>query len=246
MAAVEQLETEVTASTHNSQGSNIMPPPITLQGKKEDRSSIKTHHPNISMGMKVTALISALSSQNLNNTKARQFLTWLQDEIVVNADGLDEPMLIPIPAPRALDLAFPFAVVEGKAYSTGKQIFEAENQAAVSGACALKIQLDLNDLVKPERIRSGASSPFIDIKPALFFSVCTEGPIHELWVHWTIMENGVRMFQSKLEYSCNALLLEQGKDLPLKLNDVGLWGTGSFMESVAERLGIVAKLASQS
>jgi hypothetical protein len=39
-------------------------------------------------------------------------------------------MLILIPAPRALDLLFPFAIVEGKSYSTGKQIFEAENQAA--------------------------------------------------------------------------------------------------------------------
>jgi hypothetical protein len=48
------------------------------------------------------------------------------------------PMLISIPAPRARYLAFPFAVVEGKTYSTGKQVFEAENQAAVSAAYGLK------------------------------------------------------------------------------------------------------------
>ncbi|KAM3088670.1 hypothetical protein ACMFMG_000304 [Clarireedia jacksonii] len=173
------------------------------------------------------------------------FLTWLQDEMV-EADGVTEPMLISIPAPRALDLTFPFAVVEGKAYTTGKQISEAENQAVVSAACALKIQLDLNDLVKHHRMRSGISSPPVEIKPALFFSVCTQGPIHELWAHWTIVENKVRKFQSKLVESCNALLPEQGEAFILKPNNVGLWGTGSFKESVVERLGIVAKLATQS
>lgn len=50
-----------------------------------------------------------------------------------------EPILISVLAPRALDLVFPFTVVEGKAYSIGKQIFEAENQAAVSVACAHNI-----------------------------------------------------------------------------------------------------------
>ncbi|KAL5431507.1 hypothetical protein PMIN06_012298 [Paraphaeosphaeria minitans] len=68
------------------------------------------------MGIQLTALISALSSQNLNKVKARTFLTWLQNEMVQHEPGGPlEPMLIPVPAPRALDLAFPFAVVEGKA-----------------------------------------------------------------------------------------------------------------------------------
>jgi hypothetical protein len=165
--------------------------------------------------------------------------------MVEQTDGSPEPMLISIPAPRARDLAFPFAVVEGKACSTGKQIFEAENQAAVSAACRLKIQLDLDDLVEYARASSSACSASLEIKPSLFFSICTQGPIHELWVHWTIVEDEVRMFQSKLVDSCNALLHQQGEDFLIKLNNVGLWGTGPFMESVVERLGIVAKLARQ-
>lgn len=108
-----------------------------------DRYPIKTSRPDL-MGTELTALISALSSQNLTKVKARTFLDWLQNEMVEHEPNRPlEPMLILVPAPRALDLAFPFAVVEGKAYSTGKQIFEAENQAAVSGACGLKIQTDL-------------------------------------------------------------------------------------------------------
>jgi hypothetical protein len=128
---------------------NAIPPPAPpVQEKEGDRYSIKTSRPHISIGIQLTALISALSSEHLNKYKARSFLTWLQNEMVPHKDdGPLEPMLISVPAPRALDLAFQFAIVEGKAYSTGKQIFEAENQAAVSGACGLKIQLDLDHLV---------------------------------------------------------------------------------------------------
>ena len=82
-------------------------------------------------------------------------------------DGLLELMLVLVLALCALDLAFPFAVVEGKAYSTGKQIFEAENQAAVSGACALKIQLNLDSLVNSGTRSSGALPTSSNTQPSL-------------------------------------------------------------------------------
>jgi hypothetical protein len=122
------------------------------------------------MGIKLTALISALSSPNLNQIKARKFLDWLQNEVVMQEpDGPLKPMLIPIPALRALDLAFPFAVVEGKAYSTGEQICEAEIQAAVCAACGIKIQLDLDDLVEHAIESSGACSTSLITEPPFFF-----------------------------------------------------------------------------
>ena len=226
------------------QGSSVIPPPQVVPEKEGDGPTIKVPRPDISIGIQLPALISALSSQNLNNVKARQFLTWLQDEMVEQKpDGPLEPMLILVPAPRALDLAFPFAVVEGKAYSTGKQIFEAENQAAVAGACALKIQLDLDDLVEHAAKTSGARPTSSNTEPPLFFTICTQGPIHELWAHWTVVEDYVRMFDSKLLDSCNALLLDRGEEFMVKLNNVGVWGTGPFMKSVVERLGKVARQA---
>lgn len=69
-------------------------------------------------------------------------------------------MLISIPAPRASDLVFPFGVDGGKAYLTGKQISKAENQAAGSGACAIKMQLRLDELVK-----RNTAEPAIDQSP---------------------------------------------------------------------------------
>ena len=207
-------------------------------------SLIKTPRPDISIGIQHEALIDALSVQSLNKVKARIFLKWLENEMVQHApDRPHEPMLISVPAPRALDLAFPFAVVEGKAYSTGKQICEAENQASVSGACGLKIQLDLDNMVTRDATGSDTPPTTSNTEPPLFFTICTQGPIHELWAHWTVVEDGVRMFQSKLLDSCNALLLEQGEGFMVRLNNIGIWGLGPFMKSVVERLGIVARKA---
>jgi hypothetical protein len=267
MAGVQQLEVDdVSArprkcqqqaaggyiSPDSSQSNAPTPPPANssqepstiplsrppIPEKEGDCYPIKTPRPDLSIGTDLTALISYLSSQNLNKTKAAAFIDWLQNELVQHEPGGPlEPMLILVPAPRALDLTFPFAVVEGKAYSTGKQIFEAENQAGVSGACALKIQLDLDSLVN-----SGTTTPSIT-QPPLFFTITTQGPIHELWYHWTVVEDDVRKFESKLLDSDNALVLERGEELVVRLNNVGVWGTGPFVKSVVERLGKVAVMA---
>lgn len=208
-------------------------------------TSIKAPSPDLSIGIELTALISALSSPNFSRTMARTFLAWLQDEMVQHRpDGPLRPMLVPVPAPRALDLAFPFAVVEGKAYSTGKKIFEAENQASISGACGLKIQLDLNNLL--DRGVNATTDATSNTEPPLFFTICTQGPIHELWAHWTVVEDDVRSFGSKLLDSCNALLLGQGEAFLVRPGNLGLWGVGPFMDSVVERLQIVAAKAKVS
>ncbi|OAL34888.1 hypothetical protein AYO20_05849 [Fonsecaea nubica] len=237
-----QANAPTTPPANNSQESNAMSTPAPPVPEKEgDRYPIENPRPDLSIGTDLTALVSALSAQKLNKAKATAFIHWLQNEMVQHVPkGPLEPMLLLVPAPRALDLAFPFAVVEGKAYSTGKQIFEAENQAAVSGACALKIQHDLDSLVNSGTMRSGALPKSSNTHPPLFFSITTQGPIHELWYHWTVYEGGVRKFESKLLDSCNVLVLERGEDFVVKLNNVGSWGTGPFVKSLVERLGKVA------
>lgn len=140
---------------HQQQASPTYISPRPSRMKDKDNSPIKTPRPDITIGLESTALISALSSQNLNNTEASRFLKLLQNTMMRREpDGPDEPMLCSVPMQHASDLVFPFAVVEGKAYSTGKPIFEAENQAAVSGACGLKILLCLDELAKDARTSS--------------------------------------------------------------------------------------------
>jgi hypothetical protein len=156
------------------------------------------------------------------------------------SDKRNEPLLVSVPASRASDLAFPFAVLEGKAYSTGKPIFEAQNQAAVSGACALKIQLDLELLTRQAKKRSGASPRAL---PLLFFSVCTEGPYHELWAHYTQDEDGVPTFGSTLRNICHGSLLDTVEQFLIAFDNVCSWGTGEFLDIVAESLETVGSVA---
>jgi hypothetical protein len=224
--------------------SDIMPPPALSPPpyRIEESSRIKTPRPDISIGTQDTALISALSSQILDNTRAKRFLEQLQNTMVPRErGGPEEPALIAVPTQRASDLVFPFAVVEGKAYSTGRQIFEAENQAAVSGASGLKIQLCLNDLVK--RATTGTDAPPSNTTTPLFLSICTEGPYHELYAHYIHIEDGVLKFNQTLLEICNGILLKSAVDFIVAVDNVLRWGTGQFLESVVERLGKVARKA---
>jgi len=226
--------------------SDTMPPPAlcALPPKVEDPSPIKTPCPDISVGTKYTALISALSSQILDNTRAKRFLEQLQNTMMPRErGGPEEPLLIVVPTQRPSGLAFPFVVVEGKAYSTGKQIFEAENQAAVSAASGLKIQLCLNELVKRATTTTGSDVPLTLSNTAtpLFFSICTEGPYHELYAHYTHIEDGVCKTKQTLLEICHGMLLKSVVDFIVAVDNVLRWGTGQFLESVVERLGMVAR-----
>lgn len=218
---------------------DAMPPPLL-----PTTSPIKTPRPDLSIGTKIDALISALSSSNLSSTRAGKFLKQLQAQMIARGPRMIlEPALISVPALRASDLAFPFAVIEGKAYSTGRQIFEAENQAAVSGACGLKIQLCLDELVERAVTSSNNQGAPVENRFALFFSVCTEGPIHELWVHWSSVEDGVRKFNMTLLKLCHGVLLEGVEDFFVAVDNMLRWGTGQFVDAVVERLGKVAMKA---
>lgn len=256
----ENLGIKATTPVNDSREDLSMgPPPRVPVPAKEDHSPLKTPVPDMSLGIHLQALISALSLQSqVNKHRARDFLAWIQKELVQHEPGGPfEPMLTMVPAVRAMDLTFPFAVIEGKAYSTGKQIYEAENQAAVSIACAHNILRQLDYLVasdpseplaeeeeaeqqgegeiqEPQRPRRQPPSP-----ARVLFSITTQGPLHELWVHWTTVEDGVRVFASKLCDSWNGLVPAQASDFIVKLYNVCAWGTGPFMKSLVENLGTI-------
>ncbi|KAI9807557.1 MAG: hypothetical protein M1825_005497 [Sarcosagium campestre] len=219
-----------TPPVNNSQESSTLPPPVPAA---EDRSPIETLQPSLSIGIYFKALVSALSSQNLSEVKARRFIDWLQNAMVQHGkDESFEPILPLVPAPLYSDLTFPFAVVEAKVCSTGRQIFKAENQAAVAMTCAQRILLCLDRLANTGKTTN--------IRPHVLFSITTQGPMHELWIHWTVVEDGVRLFKAKVWDNWNVQLPEQAEDCIIKLNNVCAWGTGPSMQSVVKTLGKVA------
>ncbi|TAQ83773.1 hypothetical protein B7494_g7900 [Chlorociboria aeruginascens] len=91
-----------------------------------------------------------------------------------------KPMLISVPALCAWDLAFPLTVVESKASLTDKPIFEAENQAAMSGACELNILLDRDNLAGCQRSRYGLSHPLLLASNRLGSDACLSRPSYPM------------------------------------------------------------------
>jgi hypothetical protein len=118
------------------------PPPIPAL-------KIKTPRPDISIGLKADAVLAALQSSQspdsispaitITKTKARNFLRSA-------CNGKSTTSLAA--TTQEVQIRFPFMPVEGKAYATGRTMYEAENQAAVSGACALGILHRLDGLVE--------------------------------------------------------------------------------------------------
>lgn len=227
--------------------SNTMPPPASLPNKTT--SPIKTPRPDITVGIEesafISALTSALSSQNFNYDETAEFLNTLQNSTMLcERDKAQESALIIVPTQRDSELTFPSLVFEGKGYSTGKQVFEAENQAAVAGACGLKIQLVLDELVKCAIGKPDALPISSKDQPQLFFSVCSEGPYHELWAHYIIVENGRHKFKMVLLDACNATILKQVEKFIIEVDNIMIWTVGPFLKSIVERLKTVAEKAS--
>lgn len=112
------------------------------------------------MGQSHCALIESLVVAGVDVMEADEFLKTLQHQQALCSD----------PSQEAINIRFLVLVVEGKSYATGKFVFEAQNQAAVSGSCMMKMQhqlADLFDLNVP-----GSHNK----KEPLAFSLCTQGP----------------------------------------------------------------------
>lgn len=73
----------------------------------------------MTIGIELEALVSALSSQNLEAVNAFRFLELLQTcRVPRQPNGPEEPMLCVVPMQRDSDLVIPFAVVGANSYST--------------------------------------------------------------------------------------------------------------------------------
>ncbi|MCJ1359526.1 MAG: hypothetical protein MMC33_009528, partial [Icmadophila ericetorum] len=134
----------------------------------------------------------------------------------------------------ALQIRFPFLLVEGKSYATGRAIYEAQNQATISGACSLKILHDLDDLVRKSNPGSYSKG-----QPVVF-SVCTEGPIHQLWVHYTAAGDGDgdsnRMYYMAQIKTCDVAICNDVPGFLEAVDNVMRWGSGKYKETTVEQL----------
>ena len=209
-----------------------MPPPALPPALKQDNSGVKTPRPDITVGLHLSLLIDALKAEGLRQIEAQDFLKDLQYQQVLYSNPL-QPVY---------PLCFPPLVVEGKSYSTGKTIFEAQNQAAVSGPCMTNLQHMLSELTE---LKYMEQQPLPKRKEPLAFSICSEGPILQLWVHYTTLVDEVRIHNMNILKICYASrrpsLREEVRNFLVAVDGVMAWACSDLLKEVVRQLALVWK-----
>ena len=206
---------------------STMPPPAALPQSKQD--AVKTPRPDFTIGLLHSTVSHALMQRGLSKFKADDFLKGLQRERKLCSD----------PTQNFLNVRFPVLVIEGKAYATGKTVFEAQNQAAVSGGCMINLQQQLTDLFEAVFSTLGGG------KTHLAFSICTEGPQIELWVHYTLSEDNVRSHYMNIFRTCYGSLQGGLEDFLMDVERLMIWTKDGFLKEVADQLYELANHAAR-
>ncbi|KAI4134333.1 MAG: hypothetical protein LQ341_006039 [Variospora aurantia] len=206
----------------------LMPPPLVPP--KQDNSMVKTPRPDITVGLRDTTVIEKLKDKGLRALEASDFLKALQNQQALYSNPLQP----------AYPLRFPPLVVEGKSYSTGRPAFEAQNQAAISGSCMTNLQHKLTELTERTSPRSHHPS-----KDPLAFTICTEGPMIQLWVHYTTLTDRERMYHMYVLRICHAStqpFLQDGvKEFFTAVYGVMQWAIVDFLDGLVEQLDLIWK-----
>lgn len=120
---------------------------------------------------------------------------------------------------RTRDFRYPFLIVETKSYATsGASVYNAQNQAVVFGASALEMLLRLGT-----RVGDSTNDPFV-------FSICTQGPHLELWVHYTTIVDGIRRFNRAILTTAYSALEASLHPFVEILERVLSWGRGQYLD----------------
>ena len=195
---------------------------------------VKTPRPDITVGLKLSNLVELLKARGLSKIEAEDFLKVLRYQQIFHFNPLQS--IVPI--------CFPPMVVEGKSYSTGKTVFEAQNQAAVSGAYMTDMQ---HHVAKFAQSTCHGSHQF---KEPLAFSICTEGPMLQLWVHYTKMPGDVRQYHMNIIKVCHASsfesLREGVRDFFEAVDGIMDWATSDLLAEIADQLLLVWKVTSRT
>ena len=220
----QQAETSYISPDRSE--STMPPPPLP---SKQDACGVKTPRPDITVGFHHSAVAQKLRTLGLGELDADEILKDLQyDQDLYSS-----------PTQPALLIRFPSIVVEGKSYATGKNVYEAENQAARSGSCMLVVQHQLDDLT--ERLSPGSYQS----REPLAFSICSEGPIMQLYVHYTTSVQGARFYNMHLLKICHATCPETVREFLMAVAGIMRWASSELLGDIAKQLLLVWKAAEQ-
>ncbi|KAL8857503.1 MAG: hypothetical protein Q9178_005998 [Gyalolechia marmorata] len=215
--------------------SSMSPPPAprvpgnTAQLQLVQDGAVKTPRPDFTWGFYQSAITDALMERGLSKLQTSGFLAALQREQKLCSD----------PTQHFLDVRFPILVIEGKAYATGKTLFEAENQAAVSGSSMLNVQRQLASLTDGI-VDLSHTDESINRKSPLAFSLCTQGPILELWVHHVVLKGNNTRYHMNLMAACHASICDDLETFLSKLDRLLTWYKHDYLKEVVDQLFAIA------
>lgn len=194
---------------------------------------LKDPRPDICVGLSDDYLAKALEPSKGRST-ARSFLYDLQDTSTLISD----PHITP------LGLRFRFLIVEAKAGATGGNLYQAQNQAAVAGSTAVQIFETLSDLhcaqTLDQEYAGNIEGSNISVQHPtgvmlhLAFSITTEGPIHELWLHFR--RPGEEDFYMGCRGTWRTTLKESSLDFLRHLSAVLRWGNSILKDNIISAL----------
>lgn len=199
--------------------------PTAASSQPKQDGAIKNPHPDFTIGHQHSTMTKALVKLGLRKRNANELLKVLQREGKLFSD----------PTVDYLNVRFPIQVVEGEAYSTGKTIFETENQAVISGVCMVNLQQQFINLY--ERIFPNAEKS----KTPFAFSVCMEGPLIQYWVNYSLMKEDTRLHYMNLLFTCNGALHDTLEILLVKWEQLMNWYADVFLTEITKKLYRVAK-----
>ena len=144
-------------------------------------------------------------------------------------DLQDNNRVLSEPHQSGIGLHFPFLIIEAKGLAIGSNMVGAQNQAAVDSACALNILRDLKLTATTHTPRVSTDQP----RPRqILFSVVTEGPIHELWVHYQVDE----AYHMTLLRIWRTTIAKEARELVQALGKILEWGVCDFRTGVLKEL----------
>jgi hypothetical protein len=140
------------------------------------------------------------------------------------------------PHAAEMGIRFPFLIVEAKGLSLNGSLISAQNQAAISGVSMLTILKDLTRQAEGVQTLDPELST-LSATPALCFSVVTEGPVHELWVHFE--HEGA--FHMEFIESWRTTRQRDAREFVDFLAQIMAWGAGRFKDSIVKKLDKVPR-----
>jgi hypothetical protein len=130
------------------------------------------------------------------------------------------------------DMRFPFLIIEAKGLATNGNLIGAQNQAAGGGACAIRL------------LESLAAQDSRADAPRIVFSITTEGAMHELWVHyWMVDEDNIKKYHMTCLGAWRTTLHRHANEFVAALATIFSWGVDVFHPQIKQVLDRVLDAA---